>query len=141
MNGTNECSCNNVGCLDNHYKHDEEKKKEAGQKFDNGKPPISLIPRRALEAEAMVLEYGRQKYDAHNWRGGISFSRLYDGILRHVIAAIEGEDIDPESGLPHEAHARCGLGFLLELKETHPELDDRYKSERSKPNKDKAFGG
>lgn len=104
-----------------------ESKKEPAKKFDAGKPPISLIPRAALEAEAAVLAHGRKKYGAHNWRKGMSFSRLYDGVLRHIIAVMEGEDLDPETGLPHEAHARCGLGFLIELKQTHPELDDRYK--------------
>ena len=128
--GDGECICRNTPKT-------AEKKKEAGSKFDAGKPPISLIPRRALEAEAMVMEHGRKKYDAHNWREGISFSRLYDGILRHVIADMEGEDLDPESGLSHAAHARCGLAFLLELKETHPELDDRYKGNQRKPSNSK----
>lgn len=105
----------------------EQRRAEPGKKFDAGKPPLSLIPRMALEAEARVLDFGRDKYGAHNWREGMSLSRLYDAAMRHLAAAADGEDLDPETGLPHEAHARCCLGFILELKETHPEMDDRYK--------------
>ena len=104
----------------------EQQRQEPGKKFDAGKAPLSLIPQRALLAEAEVLAFGREKYGAHNWRAGMSLSRLYDAALRHILAAAEGEEKDPETGLPHEAHARCCLGFIIELKETHPELDDRF---------------
>lgn len=84
---------------------------------------------------AIDMEHGRIKYGAHNWREGMSFSRLYDAAFRHMIAAMEGEDKDPESGLPHEAHVRCCMGFLLKLKKTHPDFDDRYRPERKEQGK------
>lgn len=96
-----------------------------GVKFDMGKPPLSLLPRAALEAEAMVLAYGANKYGRDNWRLGMDHSRLLDACLRHIVAYAEGEDIDPESGLPHLAHARCSLGFLLHYRAAGVGADDR----------------
>lgn len=97
-----------------------------GNKFDQGKPRIELIPRSALLEEAAVLTFGAQKYDDDNWRGGMAWRRLIGAALRHTLAFADGEDLDPESGLSHLAHARCCLGFLIEYTSTHTELDDRY---------------
>ena len=85
-----------------------------------------MIPRSALLAEALVLDYGAKKYGRDNWRNGLKFSRALDAALRHILAFNSGEDNDPETGLSHLAHARCNLAFLLEYLTTHPELDDRH---------------
>ena len=95
-------------------------------KFDDGKPPLSLLPRRALEEEALVLAHGAEKYGMNNWRKGMAFSRLADACLRHVYAFLDGEDKDEESGLSHLAHARCCLGFLLEYEGRRLGTDDRF---------------
>lgn len=97
-----------------------------GIKFDAGKPPLSLISRTALEEEAKVMEFGKQKYGTHNWRAGMDFSRLMDAALRHVYAFADGEDMDKETGLSHLAHARCCLAFLLEYQGKRIGKDDRY---------------
>lgn len=110
--------------------HEEVWKEDAGKKFDGGKPPISLISTIALVEEARVLDFGRQKYDAHNWRKGMQWSRLLDAALRHITSFNSGEDKDPETGLSHLAHARCCLGFLLDYELNHPEKDDRYKGDK-----------
>lgn len=96
-------------------------------KADSCKAPLGLIPRSALIEEAHVLAYGGEKYDLHNWRKGMEWTRLCDAILRHVIAFADGEDFDQESGLHHLAHARASCGFLIEYMESHPELDNRYR--------------
>ncbi len=100
----------------------------SAKKFDNEKPRISLIPTGPLIQIAQVLTYGARKYDAYNWTKGMSWSRLIDAKLRHTIAFNAGQDLDPESGLPHLAHSICSDLFLLEFMKTHPELDDRYKA-------------
>lgn len=96
-----------------------------GKKSDEGKPPISLIPRIAMEQEAHVLAFGRKKYEAHNWAKGMKWSRLIDALLRHAFAYADGEDLDPETGISHMAHVRCEAGFLLDYEKNHRELDDR----------------
>lgn len=110
----------------------------SARKDDKGKPPISLIPRSALLAEARVLAKGKERYGAHNWReGGIAWSRLLDAAMRHIAAFTDGEDFDngPEGSKElHLANARCCLGFLIEYYEKGLGQDDRYKPE-AKPKK------
>lgn len=98
-----------------------------GIKHDEGKPPMSLLPYPALREIARVLAFGAKKYDPHNWRGGFKWSRIADALLRHIGAWLEGEDLDPESGLNHLAHAGCCLLFLLTFIITKTGDDDRYK--------------
>lgn len=101
----------------------------AGLKRDSAKPSLGLLPWPALIEITKVLDFGAKKYARYNWRAGFAWSRLYDALLRHIVAFIEGEDLDPESGFSHLAHAGCCLLFLLTLIKERPDLDDRYKKE------------
>lgn len=101
----------------------------SGVKHDQDKPNMALLDGYAIEQLTRVLDFGAQKYAAHNWRNGLQKSRLIAAALRHLFAYLRGEDLDPESGLSHVAHAMCCCMFLLGL-EHRPELDDRWK-ERS----------
>ena len=96
-------------------------------KHDSGKPGMNLLSREALEQIALVMDFGKQKYDAHNWRKGFVWSRPLSAAMRHIMAFNDGEDKDPESGLSHLAHAACCIMFLLEFEKTHKDLDDRWK--------------
>lgn len=100
-----------------------------GIKHDQEKPDISLLSFLALTEVAKVMTFGKKKYSAHNWRGGFVWSRLISAALRHMFAFIGGEDLDPETGFSHVAHAICCLMFLLEFTITRKDLDDRYKQE------------
>ena len=97
-----------------------------GIKHDTGKAPIDLVDGEAIIAIADVLAFGAQKYAAHNWRAGIAWSRLYSATMRHLLAFWSGEETDPESGLPHLAHALCGLMFLHWHAQHRRDLDDRW---------------
>lgn len=103
----------------------------SAKKFDTGKAPMSLIPSDALDEIAKVLDFGKKKYAAHNWRKGMEWSRLIDATLRHVNAWKEGEEKDAESGLSHLAHAACCITFLLSFEKRGAGTDDRYKHERT----------
>lgn len=105
---------------------------EEGKKFDENKPRTDLLSREALIKIAEVMGRGANKYGAHNWKAGIAWSRVLAALLRHVLAFLDGEDKDPETGLSHMAHAGCCVMFLLEYEKTHTEFDDRYKPERDK---------
>jgi len=103
-----------------------------GKKHDQEKPRTDLLPTAPLFAIAEVLGFGAKKYAAHNWRGGIEYSRLIGAAMRHLLAFNDGEDTDPESGLSHLAHLGCCVLFLLEQEAKGTGLDDRYKPSTGK---------
>jgi hypothetical protein len=95
--------------------------KNGGMKFDGGKPKMDLVfdgVPNALLALGEVLTFGAQKYEAHSWRGVPDGKARYKAaLIRHLIAHAKGEKLDPESGLPHLAHALCNAAFIYELDE------------------------
>lgn len=106
-----------------------EEVKTTGVKFDEGKAQVDLLSTIWLLGVSQVLTFGAKKYASHNWRKGISRSRLMAAAMRHILAYNNGEDVDPETGLSHLDHASCCLMFARELHETKPDTDDRYKGE------------
>lgn len=98
-----------------------------GNKFDQEKLQVELLDPLALEGLAAVLTFGAKKYAAHNWRNGISYTRLLGALFRHGFALLRGEDTDKESGLPHIDHLGCCWMFLSNNMKTRPDLDDRWK--------------
>ena len=110
------------------YKDENPKQPAPGVKYDTEKPPLQLLDPIALEGIANVLAFGAKKYAAHNWRGGIEYSRLLGAVMRHTNAILRGEDNDPESGLPHVDHLGCSVMFLSNMMKTRKDLDDRYNS-------------
>lgn len=98
-----------------------------GMKFDQDKPRMDLLDAYATEELAKVLTFGAKKYAPHNWRKGISYARLIAAALRHIYAFARGEDLDPETGLPHPAHAMCCMMFLVWMMQHRRDQDDRWK--------------
>jgi len=98
-----------------------------GRKNDGGKPRMELLSRAALEGCAQVLTFGAQKYASDNWRAGMAWRRLIGAAMRHLQAFADGEDMDPESGLPHLDHLACCVMFLSEFQKKNMGTDDRYK--------------
>lgn len=93
-------------------------------KSDNGKPPISLIPAEYIEGTAAVFGFGGKKYGNNNFRKGLAHSRCLDAALRHILAILRGEQLDPESGLPHVFHASASLAMYDYMRLHYPELND-----------------
>ena len=83
-----------------------------GVKHDQGKPRFDLVDAAWHEEVARVLTFGAFKYEPHNWRKGIAYSRLIAATERHINAIKKGETHDLETGLLHAAHASCCLMFL-----------------------------
>jgi len=99
--------------------------KGSAARYNGNKPDYSLIPLCTLEDEARVWEHGREKYAAWNWAKGMPWSAVFASLQRHMAAWQRGEANDPESGLPHLAHAMCNLRMLALYEKTYPEGDDR----------------
>ena len=94
-------------------------------KADKGKLELSLVNPELVKAVAEVRMYGTEKYgDSENWRK-VEPKRYVDALYRHLLAYIEGNEADEESGLSHLAHMACNLSFLLDkeyLKEHESEV-------------------
>ena len=88
-----------------------------GRKYDGEKPRLYLLPPHTLVEVGKVLTFGAAKYDEHNWKKLDNLQNRYTGAaLRHIFAHMAGEELDPETGLDHLAHALCCLMFKLEAK-------------------------
>ena len=100
-------------------------------KYDSGKTDWSLMPWEAVAEINKVLEFGAKKYAAYNWTqgDGFNYTRILGSLLRHIFAWSRGEDLDPESGLSHLAHAGCNVLFLLYYNRYKDRYnnDDRFK--------------
>ena len=91
----------------------EKKKSMEGMKHDAGKPALGLLAPEMLFGVGEILDYGAKKYAARNWEKGISYTRVFSGLMRHLWAWWGGQDCDPETGKSHLWHAGCGLMFLI----------------------------
>lgn len=90
------------------------------------KVPVHLVPPALLIETAKAFSHGAVKYGPYNWREHkISSSVYYGALQRHVAAWWDGEDLDPESGAHHLAHAAACLALLLDTQGTERLNDDR----------------
>ena len=112
---------------------------ETGLHRDGAKPRLSdTIPADLLleAGEVFTLnsaprpEYPEGKYPdleggMPNFKGGIRTTRLLDSALRHLLALIAREDLDPDSRRDHAAHVVCNLSMFWWTRANRPDLDDR----------------
>ncbi|MBF1157728.1 MAG: hypothetical protein HXL81_02690 [[Eubacterium] sulci] len=101
-------------------------------KADKGKLELSLVNPELVKAVAEVRMYGTEKYgDSENWRK-VEPKRYVDALYRHLLAYIEGNEVDEESGLSHLSHMACNISFLLDkeyLKEHKGDSHDRLRTD------------
>lgn len=84
-----------------------------GFKADGEKDRFDLLPWREVRDIVRVLTIGARKYAPDNWQKvPDARRRYYAAAMRHLAARWLGERIDPETGLPHLAHAGCCLLFF-----------------------------
>lgn len=92
----------------------------------SNKIPMHLWPETATALGALGLLDGALKYGRANFREiGVRASIYYDALKRHVNLWFEGEDTDPDSGLPHLAHALACIAILVDAKAAGKLTDDR----------------
>lgn len=71
------------------------------------------IPQRVLWEVGVAMLGGAMKYGRHNYRGsGVRASVYVDASMGHISQWVEGEDMDPESGLSHITMAITSLMVL-----------------------------
>lgn len=87
-----------------------------GMKHDQEKPRYDLLPAGAIDDLAKILTFGAKKYSPNSWQEvDNGLNRYRAALLRHTFAMQRGEILDPESGLPHSAHAMCCAAFINEI--------------------------
>lgn len=92
-----------------------------------------LLPFEPLEDIARVLAFGASKYGENNWKRGARWGRYFAALLRHLTAWWRGQDLDPETNLPHLAHAGCCLLFLMSYQQNKWGQDDRFPPPDNQP--------
>lgn len=109
-------------------------------------PNLSVIPFTALIHEARAMEYGafhaprkdsdKKGYGPFNWRDSkIEYLTYAEAALRHIAAAVDREDVDPETGdlkVMHLALARATLGILIDAIVHDTVIDNRSSTARGK---------
>lgn len=85
-------------------------------KMQEHKPKVSLVNRAFVYALAPVFEYGLKKYGLESWKKFTPAQArecLADAAYRHLLAYLDGEKIDDESGLHHLAQCAWNCLCLL----------------------------
>lgn len=101
-----------------------------------GKLPMEYLVYTVLAMDAKVHKHGADKYGERNWRVSEILASTYEGaIMRHFLAWAQGEDLDPDSGLPHLAHIRACCAVVLDSEIAGTLVDDRDRKQAgaSKP--------
>lgn len=96
---------------------------EAGVKLDQGKNRLGLVLGGFAPALVKVGEVGtfgaNKKYTANGWKTVPNGQERYkDALYRHLMHHETGEELDPESGLPHLAHAAWNTLAILTLSQS-----------------------
>lgn len=88
---------------------------------------LGAVDPTALRILARVAAFGGKKYERSNYLKGYNWSLSFDALQRHALAFWEGEDLDPESGLPHSAHMSWHALALTSFLTRGLGTDDRFK--------------
>ena len=103
---------------------DEKTGGEKGQKLCQ----MGALDPKSLTAVGDVAGFGGIKYARYNFAKGYKWSLSYDALQRHLMLFWGGELTDPESGLPHLAHACWHCLALLTFTMRNLGTDDRFPS-------------
>lgn len=90
------------------------------------KVPFSTVPSEVTAEVGLAMLEGALKYGRHNYRAaGVRASVYYDAALRHLTAWWEGQDVDPDSGLPHLVKCLACLYVIRDSQRIGNWVDDR----------------
>jgi dATP/dGTP diphosphohydrolase len=104
----------------------EAKASNPKEAFGSAKPPTSTVPMPVIYELGLAMLEGALKYGRHNYRVvGVRMSTYHDAMKRHIDAWWEGEDIDPESGMPHLVKAMACIAVVRDAEMLGLTNDDR----------------
>jgi len=90
------------------------------------KPALDAVPPIAVLQLGRAMSDGKAKYGPMNWREKrVTSSVYYNAAMRHLMAWWDGEDLAPDSGVHHLAHAMACLAIVLDAESVGKLNDDR----------------
>lgn len=90
------------------------------------KLPLDLVPASLKVFATLAFTEGAAKYGAYNWRVSGARASIYKAALeRHLESWWNGEDVDPQTGVPHLASILACAGILLDAGLARKLNDDR----------------
>lgn len=123
------CNCSTIGgCCDicKPLLGPESKPTNPKDAIGSSKLPLHLWPETATATGCLAFMEGALKYGRSNFREiGVRSSIYIDALHRHANAWFEGEDNDPDSGLPHLSHALACLAIIVDAQAAGKLQDDR----------------
>lgn len=89
-------------------------KRETAKKNDkkDGKVPLEYLRMDGISEMCEVFAFGANKYGKDNYLLGHHVDQLTAAALRHILAYQAGQELDPETGKSHVAHAQATLSML-----------------------------
>lgn len=92
----------------------------------SGKLPLHLWPTTATALGSIGMLNGMLKYGRSNFRAiGVRASIYVDAAKRHLDAWFEGEECDPDDGVPHLAAALSCIAIIVDADAAGKLNDDR----------------
>jgi hypothetical protein len=111
-------------------------RKAKAKRFNEGKVGIHLLPPDVLLEVAKVYDFGAKKYGDHNWCNGLAWDKGTRASLeRHLLKWAAGEEVDEESGLPHDLHVAWNALTMVAHRIREIGVDDRFKVVKPKTKK------
>ena len=90
------------------------------------KLPVTLWPNTATAMGSIAMLNGMLKYGRANFRAiGVRASIYCDAARRHLDAWFEGEEHDPDDGVPHLAAALACVAIVVDAQAAGKLNDDR----------------
>lgn len=95
---------------------------EKALRYNDGKLRWSLVHFTSLRPMVRVLEFGAVKYAVANWQKGLNRRDILESLIRHATDLLDGQELDPDSGLHHIGHIMCNAMFYQYFVD-HPEKE------------------
>lgn len=90
------------------------------------KLPLHLWPATATALGCLAFLNGALKYGRSNFRGtDVKASVYLDAAKRHLDAWFEGEEVDPDDGVPHLSAALACIAIVVDAGAAGTLIDDR----------------
>ena len=103
-----------------------EKETNPKDAIGSDKLPLHLWPNTATAMGCIAMLNGMLKYGRSNFREiGVRASVYQDAAKRHIDAWFEGEECDPDDGVPHLSAALACLAIIVDAKAAGKLNDDR----------------